>query len=50
MNGYDILPPKENFKGMSYGEWSAEWWKWLLGSENPDLFERRSGAFSQRCF
>ena len=36
MSSYDILLPKENFIGMSYGEWAAEWWKWLLGSKNPD--------------
>jgi hypothetical protein len=36
MSSYDILPPNENFRGMSYGEWAAEWWKWLLGSKNPD--------------
>jgi hypothetical protein len=36
MSSYDVLPPKENFRGMSYGEWAAEWWKWLLGSKNPD--------------
>ena len=37
MSSYDILPPNENFRGMSYGEWAAEWWKWL-GSEDADTY------------
>ena len=37
MSSYDILPPKENFRGMSYGEWAAEWWKWLV-SEDADTY------------
>jgi hypothetical protein len=33
----DIVGPKENFGGLSYGEWIAEWTKWLH-SEDPDTF------------
>lgn len=25
-----ILPPQSNSHGMSYAEWSAEWWKWAV--------------------
>lgn len=31
----DVVPPGENFRGMSYGDWSAIWWNWLM-SEDPD--------------
>ncbi len=34
----DIVPPNENFGGMSYGEWAAEWNKWLF-SEDPDSYD-----------
>jgi hypothetical protein len=34
----DIVQPNENFGGMSYGEWVAEWNKWLL-SEEPDTYD-----------
>ena len=36
MSGYDIVPPNQNFRGMSYGEWAGEWCNWLLGSKKPD--------------
>jgi hypothetical protein len=34
----EIVPPNENFRGMSYGEWAAEWNKWLF-SEDPDTYD-----------
>lgn len=34
----DIVAPNENFGGMSYGEWAAEWTKWLH-SEDPDTYD-----------
>lgn len=34
----DIVQPNENFGGMSYGEWAAEWNKWLF-SEDPDTYD-----------
>jgi hypothetical protein len=35
-----IAPPNSMPYGLSYGEWGAEWWKWVLGipaAENPVL-------------
>jgi hypothetical protein len=34
----DIVQPDENFGGMSYGQWAAEWNKWLF-SEDPDTYD-----------
>ena len=34
----DIVQPDENFRGMSYGQWAAEWNKWLF-SEDPDTYD-----------
>ncbi|HZL24831.1 MAG TPA: hypothetical protein VFC05_16010 [Nitrososphaeraceae archaeon] len=34
----DTVLPKETFGGLSYGEWAAEWTKWLH-SEDPDTYE-----------
>lgn len=31
----DIVPPSENYKGMSYADWATVWSKWLI-SEDPD--------------
>ena len=50
MSSYDVLPPKENFRGMSYGEWAAEWWKWLLGSKNPDYSKGDPVLFLRGAF
>jgi len=25
-----IIPPHAKFRGKTYGEWSAEWWRWAL--------------------
>jgi hypothetical protein len=28
-----IVPPHENFKGLSYGCWAAIWWNWLFSDQ-----------------
>jgi hypothetical protein len=33
----DVVPPTENFRGMSYGDWAVIWSNWLL-SEEPDNY------------
>jgi hypothetical protein len=35
----DIVPPNENFRGRSYGEWASEWLKWVLSSD-PDSYSK----------
>src|SRR4051794_26191426 len=25
-----VVPPQANAHGMSYAEWSAKWWQWLI--------------------
>jgi hypothetical protein len=33
-----VIPPGASYGGMTYAEWSAEWWQWLIGTpvaENP---------------
>jgi hypothetical protein len=33
-----VIPPQASYGGMTYAEWSVEWWKWLIGTpvdENP---------------
>jgi hypothetical protein len=50
MSGYDIVPPNQNFRGMSYGEWGAEWWKWLLSSKNPDYSKGDPVLFLRGAF
>jgi hypothetical protein len=50
MSYYDIVPPNENFRGRSYGEWAAEWWKWLLGSKNPDYSQGDPMLFLRGAF
>jgi hypothetical protein len=37
IKGVHILPPEQNFRGISYGNWSALWWNWLL-SKDPDYY------------
>jgi len=47
-----ILPPQSNPHGKTYGEWSAEWWKWVYTmpqSQHPfydtaDCTEGQSGS------
>lgn len=41
-----VLPPNSHPHGMSYGEWGAQWWKWIVGippEQNPLL--DATGAF-----
>ncbi|WP_152038195.1 hypothetical protein [Paraburkholderia hospita] len=26
----DVVPPQQSVDGMTYGQWSAQWWEWLL--------------------
>jgi len=40
----DIVHPNENFAGLSYGEWAAEWNKWLF-SEDPDTYDGSNVLF-----
>ncbi len=43
-----ILPPNLRVQGLTYGEWSATWWQYLLAipaSENP-----LAGNFGPDCF
>lgn len=28
-----IVPPRENFKGLSYGCWASIWWNWLFSDQ-----------------
>ncbi len=35
----DVIPPNENFRGRSYGEWASEWLKWMVSSD-PDSYSR----------
>jgi hypothetical protein len=39
MEKIDILPPNENFRGRSYGEWASEWLKKML-SASPDNYSK----------
>jgi hypothetical protein len=43
-NNPEVLPPNAKPYGKTYGEWSAEWWKWAFSlpvAEHP-LFEDNS--------
>ena len=40
----DIVQPNENFGGLSYGEWAAEWNKCLF-SEDPDTYDGSNVLF-----
>src|SRR5262245_48166529 len=36
----NVIPPKANPVGSSYGEWSAHWWQWLYQTPvniNPEF-------------
>ena len=33
----DIVLPSENFRGISYGEWAAIWYQWLV-SDDPSYY------------
>jgi hypothetical protein len=39
MKKIDIVPPNENFRGRSYGEWASEWLKWVV-SGDPDNYSK----------
>ncbi|MCL4788714.1 MAG: hypothetical protein KJ070_18290 [Verrucomicrobia bacterium] len=55
--GANILPPHSHPFGKSYGEWSANWWQWLMehpieghpGVDGPD-FDVRSGQHGKVWF
>lgn len=34
----DVVPPSENYKGMSYADWATIWSNWMV-SEDPDNYE-----------
>ena len=40
----NVVQPNENFRGMSYGEWAAEWTKWLF-SKDPDGYDEGNILF-----
>jgi hypothetical protein len=44
----DVVPPNENFRGRSYGEWASEWLKWLL-SDDPDTYSRNDSIIFLRA-
>jgi hypothetical protein len=39
MKQIDIVPPSQNFRGRSYGEWASEWLKWVVSSD-PDIYSK----------
>jgi hypothetical protein len=42
----ETFPPGTDPYGVSYGEWSAEWWKWLNSSpEDRNPATDTTGAF-----
>ena len=42
----ETFPPRTDPYGLSYGEWSAEWWKWLHSSpEDRNPATDTTGAF-----
>ena len=54
MKKLDIVPPNENFRGRSYGEWASEWLKWVVSGdpdsyskEEPIIFLRANIDYSQ---
>jgi hypothetical protein len=54
MKKLDIVPPNENFRGRSYGEWASEWLKWVVSGdpdtyskEDPIIFLRANIDYSQ---
>lgn len=32
-----VVQPNQNFRGLPYGYWAGQWWKWLLSKE-PDVY------------
>jgi hypothetical protein len=47
-DGIRISPPQSHPYGKSYGEWSAEWWKWAysLPTANHPLFDETGANIS----
>lgn len=42
-----VVPPHQNFRGLSYGEWAALWWNWLLSDDleyRGDMFFLRGNV------
>jgi hypothetical protein len=33
-----VVQPNQNFRGLPYGYWAGQWWKWLLSKE-PDVYQ-----------
>ncbi len=44
-----VVPPKAKYRGLSYGEWSAEWWKWCfsLPADRHPLFDTADSSAGQ---
>jgi len=43
-----IVPPDHSFHGMTYAQWSAEYWKWALGSTlETDPIADTTGEFGE---
>ena len=41
-----VIPPDAGYRGLTYGEWSADWWKAFIATPIPDLspsFEGQKG-------
>jgi hypothetical protein len=38
MTNFNVVPPQNNYRGLSYGIWLALWNNWLL-SEDPDKYD-----------
>lgn len=44
-----VYPPTANMFGKSYGEWTAEWWKWMMSADcdsNPLLDQTGEDAYA----
>ncbi len=42
-----VVPVNSNFHGKTYGEWSAEWWKWVLSipaDRNPLIMIKQENS------
>ena len=37
IQGMRVIPPEQNFRGLTYGNWASIWWNWLL-SRDPEHF------------
>ena len=46
-----VVPVNSNFHGKTYGDWSADWWKWVLSipaDRNP-LYDDGTGKFTTKA-